>query len=513
MELYMPSNRMKSTSRTHVGHAGHAVCGTLLILASMQASELRSPSELKSYESSLNRDVPALLERYRVPSAAIALIQDGRVAYLKTFGLAGSDKPVTKDSVFGVASLSKLVSAWGVMHLVDIGKLDLDTPISHYLTAEQLSRFDSISPKITARQLLSHTSGVTFRSAGDYWPGDAMPTLEEELSRKSTTGKPLLRQNKEPGIDWSYSGGGYGLLQLIVENVTRQTFSQYMRDSVLKPLGMNRSFFGNPETSDPNRLVKHFDETGKQTHRLGYANLAAASFYTTISDFSRLALADVTRDGHGIITAADFEIMENPAPGTKGTFGLGYFIERLRTGESIVGHDGSDVGWNSMYRAIPSKRSAFIMLTSSSTGVAVYAKAICGWYQTLHQEQRKDYCNPTGIEITVDLYRLGVPAAFQRYTELKTKLGESFSFSEAYWNFIAYEMLRRRDPTSGVALFELLTRIFPASANAWDSLGDGYVAAGNRAGALGSYKHALQIDPTLKSAQEAVTRLSSSPPQ
>ena len=152
------------------------------------------------------------------------------------------------------------------------------------------------------------------------------------------------------------------------------------------------------------------------------------------------------------------------------------------------------------------------MFTSSSTGVAVYAKAICGWYQTLHQEQRKDYCNPTGIEITVDLYRLGVPAAFQRYTELKTRLGESFSFSQPYWNFIAYQMLRRRDPTSGVALFELLTRIFPTSANAWDSLGDGYVAAGNSASALDSYKHALQIDPTLKSAKEAVTRLSSTSP-
>lgn len=182
---------------------GCAVCFVLTLLAPIQASNLRSSCELESYEASLNRDVPALLERYRVPGAAIALVQDGRIAYLKTFGLARTYKAVTRDSVFGVASLSKLVSAWGVMHLVDIRKLDLDTPISHYLTAEQLACFDSISPKITARELLSHTSGVTFRSAGDYWPGDRMPTLEEELSRKSSAGEPLLRQNKEPGTDFA----------------------------------------------------------------------------------------------------------------------------------------------------------------------------------------------------------------------------------------------------------------------------------------------------------------------
>jgi CubicO group peptidase (beta-lactamase class C family) len=483
------------------------------VLVAMGIGSSTSYAQSKSYQASIDRDVTQLLRDFRVPGAAIAIIQDGKVSYLKTFGLGESNRAITRDSVFGVASLSKLVTAWGVMHLVDKGRLDLDAPISSYLTPEQLTRFNSISAQITARQLLSHTSGLAFRSVSEYWPGDSIPTLEDELGRKSANGAPVLRQTTPPGSEWSYSGGGYGLLQVIIENVSGKPFAQYMGDAMLKPLGMNHSFFGNPETDAPPRVVVHYDETGKPIQRLGYANLAAAAFYTTISDFSKMALADVTRNGHDVVKASDFQMMESAAPGTKETFGLGYFIEHLHSGESIVGHDGSDIGWNSIYRIIPSRHGAFIMFTSSSTGLAVYAQAICRWYKTLYDEDRPDYCKPSGLEIIVDLYRSGVSSAVQRYSELKTKYGQSFSFPQAYWNFIAYGMMSRHDPTSAIALFELLTQIFPESANEWDSLGDGYVATGNSSRALESYKHALQIDPTLKSAKAAVTRLSASAPQ
>src|SRR5262249_4634693 len=151
-----------------------------------------------------------------------------------------------------------------------------------------------------------------------------------------------------PGSGWAYSGSGYGVLQVIAENVSGKPFDAFMQEAVLQPLQMTRSFFGNPEPT-PGKVVRHLDESGQPIARLGYANLAAAGFYTTPADFTKLVLADL-HDGGGVLHAGDVALMETAAPGAEGKYGLGYFVEKLTDTTAVVGHDGSDVGWNSMYR-------------------------------------------------------------------------------------------------------------------------------------------------------------------
>ena len=90
---------------------------------------------------------------------------------------------------------------------------------------------------MTIRRLLSHTAGLSLHGYPGWGPDDPLPTLEESLSGK-TNGPGAVYLIMEPGTQWRYSGGGYTLAQLIVEEVTGESFEDYVRDAVLRPLGM-----------------------------------------------------------------------------------------------------------------------------------------------------------------------------------------------------------------------------------------------------------------------------------
>ncbi len=472
----------------------------------MQLLRDEHPRSIPAYAKALKTSLPGAMGDYHIPGSAIAIVENGYVKILQTYGEASPGIPVTADTVFGVASISKMVTAWGVMHLVDLGKMDLNQPLSKYLSTEQRNQLLFDTSTLTIRQLLSHTTGLSDRSGKDYWPPQQIPPLIDELSAKLRSGKPVLRFTAKPGTSWAYSTGAYGLLQLAIENASGLPFARYMQEQVFKPLGMSHSFFGNPELT-PGRVAVHFDETGAPIVRAGYANLAGAALYTTIGDFSKFGLADTNDSTHGVLKSGDLPLMKASAPGTNGTFGLGYFIETLADGEKLVGHDGSDVGWNAMYRSIPSKRAAFIMLTSSSTGVAAYAPALCAWLRYSANTERPDYCTPLATAVIAALYHDGSDRAEQVNAALSKTYGSAYGFSQEYWNFIAYSMQERGQARDALTLFQFLATLYPQSANAFDNLGDGYRAVGDNANAEESYRKALTLNPDLQSSKDSLQTL------
>ena len=183
-------------------------------------------------------------------SAALILVQGGEILTEQSFGVANAETqaPVKLDrTLYQLASVSKVVTAWGVMKLVEEDSLALDKPILSYLTRWQFPESDEYRDKVTVRHLLSHTAGLEdgFGYAG-FLPGDAIQTLEESLTltQDPAAGKPRgVSIVREPGKAWSYSGGGYTLLQLLIEEVTNRTFADYMAEAILQPLGMTGASF------------------------------------------------------------------------------------------------------------------------------------------------------------------------------------------------------------------------------------------------------------------------------
>lgn len=165
-----------------------------------------------------------------------------------------SGEPLRPDDVFQVASVSKSVAAYAVMRLVQEGRLDLDVPIARYLTRWRLPDSEHGAEGVTARRLLSHTAGLSTDSYPGLPPGVPLPALEESLG--GVPGIELVHQVEAPGAVYRYSGGGYTVLQLAVEEVTGKTFADSLAESVLTPLGMSdSSYVQSPPRRQPRHMV------------------------------------------------------------------------------------------------------------------------------------------------------------------------------------------------------------------------------------------------------------------
>jgi len=158
---------------------------------------------------------------------ALALLVKGRVA--GTLYISHG-RPVDGSSLFQVASMSKWITAVGVMHLVEQGRIDLDAPISRYLKRWKLppSQFDN-NNGATVRHVLAHAAGLTDGLGYlGFAPEQRPQSLPASLTRAADAqpgADGIVRVGSEPGTAWRYSGGGYTLLQMIIEDVTGEPFN------------------------------------------------------------------------------------------------------------------------------------------------------------------------------------------------------------------------------------------------------------------------------------------------
>lgn len=224
------------------------------------------------------------IQSAQLGSLVMALIEDGVVHDEYLFSI---DKSVNRNTAFQVASLSKWVTAWGVMSLVEHGKLNLDRPVSDYLTRWNLPKGEFNNDDVTIRLLLSHTAGLTDGLGySGFPPGTPIQSLEESLTRASDASPRANGEVKvgvKPGSKWIYSGGGYTLLQLLIEEVSGKSFQDYMTETIFQPLGMTNSTFVWDDVIHSNLATFYNEDISISTH-YRYTSLAATSLYTSLND-------------------------------------------------------------------------------------------------------------------------------------------------------------------------------------------------------------------------------------
>jgi CubicO group peptidase (beta-lactamase class C family) len=308
-------------------------------------------------------------------NVSFALIQHGQVVGTH-FVSVGT--PVNDDTLYQVASLSKWVTSWGVMHLVEQGKVDLDKPVDTYLKRWHLPKSGFDNRKVTVRRLLSHTAGLTdgLGYAG-FKPGAKVQTVVESLQHTADASPGhdgRVRVGMEPGSKWQYSGGGYTTLQLLIEDVSGKPFNDYMRETVLLPLGMTRSTFVLPEDGGSN-VATFYDTDGKPAIRYHFAALAAASLYTSTHDLARFVAANTPGKngepaGRGVLKPATLVLMRQPEAYQYGAaiWGLGNILfAPNNTGDWIVGHDGNnEPAINTTARVDPASGDGVVMLETGN---------------------------------------------------------------------------------------------------------------------------------------------------
>ena len=346
------------------------------------------PDSAESLNEEMNALVPFALEQLSVPGAAVALLRNGRVVYTRGFGWADRSalRPVGVGTGFSVGSISKTVAAWGVMRLVESGKLSLDERIDSHLTRWRLPSSDYDAGEVTVRRLLSHTAGLSLHGYPGWPPGRPLPTIEESLSGR-TNGAGDVRLILPPGTKWRYSGGGYTLLQMALEEVSGLDFPDFMWREVLSPLGMSNSGFTDPGNT-PEGPAKAHDRSGNEIPSPRFTEQAAAGLQTTITDLAVFAAAamrgpDGSAPGRGVLKPETVRLMMEAAPGTDGAYGLGYSIRHREKGPSLCGHTGANTGWHALLQIIPETGDGLVVLTNGENGWAVYRLLLAWWLEWL----------------------------------------------------------------------------------------------------------------------------------
>jgi len=323
--------------------------------------------------------VDAELDKQFVGNFAMAIVSDGTVEN-EIFYTAG--KTVDRNTIFQVSSLSKWVSAVGVMKLVEDGKLDLDAPVRKYLTRWQLPPSAFNNEEVTVRRLLSHTAGLTDGLGySGFETGTIVQSLEQSLTKAADADEGVsgeVRVEIKPGSEFKYSGGGYTLLQLLVEEVSGQSFASYMKETIFTPLNMSQSSYTWGDSSTY-KLAEFYNNDGSKAGHYRYTSLAATSLYTSLSDlefFLQAHLEGENREpiGRNVVKPQTVKLMREPHGQSMGVdiWGLGTVLYATTDDDDfIIGHDGkSTPPINTAIRLNPETGDGIIILETGSSVVA-----------------------------------------------------------------------------------------------------------------------------------------------
>jgi CubicO group peptidase (beta-lactamase class C family) len=305
-----------------------------------------------------------LIAKGNVPGLAYAVIRGGRIAETGAVGVRDSatGAPVDENTVFEAASLSKPVFAYAVLQLVDAGVLSLDTPLASYDPGYVSG--DPNAGLVTVRDVLSQTSGLP------NWRGWTTP----------------LKTNFQPGSRFSYSGEGFVWLQRVVVAATGEKLDATMARLVFDPLGMKRSSYVWRAEFEADHAVPH---QGRQpgTKAKPEAPIVAYTLHTTAADYARFLQAVLSGARLGRATAKQWlspqialfqrciECLGSDATKIDQhvAWGLGWGLEPR---QGTFFHRGDNGGFKAFATGSPARRSAVVVLTNGSNGMAIMPDVI-----------------------------------------------------------------------------------------------------------------------------------------
>jgi CubicO group peptidase (beta-lactamase class C family) len=320
----------------------------------------------------------AYMQRLHVQGVSIAVVDSGRIAWTKTYGWADVDgkRRVTPDTRFQAAAMSTPVASTAALRLVEQGRLSLDKDINLALKSWRLPANElTAKTPVTLRMLLTHMGGFTLTGFPGYASGAAIPTVPQILEGVPPANTTAVRVGLEPGTKWRYSGGGVTIAQLLMTDVTGESFATLVRRLVLDPAGMKSSGYEQPLPDSLASLAAvGYDDNGVALNGRWrtYPVLMDSGMWTTASDLARYII-EMQRAyaGHSqMITQATAQAMLTPGPGPSPGWGLG--IEMSGAGNSLrFGHAGANAGYRGHFVGWVTGGRGIVVLTNGNNGAQV----------------------------------------------------------------------------------------------------------------------------------------------
>ena len=349
----------------------------------------QNESEIKAIETNLTPSlqikgepvekmtVEEIMAAYSVVNLSVAVIKDGKVKWAKGYGKANDEgSMVDKNTLFQAASISKPVAAAGIHKLVQMGKLDLDKDVNEYLTSWKVppSNFTD-KEKVTLRRLMTHSAGTTVHGFPGYGPDEIFPTDVMVLNGDGNTDAVVV--DTTPGVINRYSGGGYTIMERVMEDVTEQDFASFMKDEILIPFGMEQSTYEQPLPEDRiNQASFAYNREGGlypgNYHH--YPEQAAAGLWTTPSDLANFLIGIQNAYAGNFSNPINQEMAKIFL--TRHTLGHGHGPGLMGEGDDLAfGHGGKNAGFTcNMYAS--AKNGYGMIIMSGSDGARPVIDAV-----------------------------------------------------------------------------------------------------------------------------------------
>jgi CubicO group peptidase (beta-lactamase class C family) len=312
------------------------------------------------------------MEALGVPGVSIAVIKDGAIEWARGYGLADveSERPVTTTTLFQAASISKPVAATAALKFVQDGLIELDENVNDKLVSWKVpeNEYTEAQP-VTLRGLLTHTAGMAVHGFPGYARDEEVPSTIEVLDGEGNT--PPIRVDMEPRTEWSYSGGGYTVMQQLLTDVAGRPFPEIMRETVLEPFGMSESTYEQPLPEDRwERAATGYRPDGEEVEGKWhiYPEMAAAGLWTTPTDLARFAIAiqeAYAGQSEAVLSRDMARQMLRPDMDNQG---LGPAIQG--SGRRF-GHGGSNEGFRCGFTAFIEGGNGAVIMTNSDNGGAL----------------------------------------------------------------------------------------------------------------------------------------------
>ncbi|MBK9730868.1 MAG: beta-lactamase family protein [Chitinophagaceae bacterium] len=321
---------------------------------------------------------------HKIIGLSIGIVKDGSIFYTKGYGTREVRKtaPIDSTTNFLTCSISKLFTASAIMHLNEQGKIDIHKKLIDYVPEFEMK--DERYKNITIEQMLTHTSGLPNIFNRHFIRTENDSLALTEFARK-------LRSKKlrfEPGVQLSektYSNTGYDLLGLVIERVTHRAYSNYVRENVLLPAGMDSSSFFYNQISENRRSKPHKKNwlTGR-IKTAGYypdipqdkpcGNLNSCSYDLCKWMLYNLAIYNETISSNAIVehsTLMDMWTTRKEIPSFKTSIGLGWWAFQSDQYGKYVFHVGNDPGYSAQLIISPANNFGIVVLCN-----ALYPKDI-----------------------------------------------------------------------------------------------------------------------------------------
>lgn len=354
-----------------------------LIIFSLLINLLLLPFSLKSAEISPNFDnfVKNSMKTWSVPGTAIAIVKDDQIIYMKGFGVKeeGKSAPINPHTDFAIASGTKSFTATAIAMLVEEGKIQWDDPIVKYLPNIRFYN-DTITKEMTFRDLLSHKTNLVRDDA--LWH-ETNYSKEEVLTHINEL-QPFTEKK-----GWNYNNLMYAVAGEIIPTLTGQSWDQFIKDRILRPLGMKNtntsinSFKGNADVAMPHKIKegKPYAIAWKNVDNIAPAIAINSNAYD-MAQWVRFQLAKGKFNGkqllsstaveetHGmqtIIPDSDLDQVSYPNAQVS-YYGLGWRMHNYH-GNRVIEHEGMIDGMTSLVAMLPEQNIGIIILTNQDVNL------------------------------------------------------------------------------------------------------------------------------------------------